>query len=264
MKKRNYCRTASLAVLLTAAALLPCACGDLLDSRYALVLPELPPAWTALLGSPRWKIEYVNAEGIRESFESGGGRPVISLPPFTASAVSAWPFWPGRGIRPGVFRPAGALYPFDAAGSTLTLSWRGGVEAFFYWELADAAQKADPAPVLRRPQNFDWPRFRQLLSDPAIDETVRADPWTADWRSVAEKVIRSGFDRRRITAAPSALVPAPVPAGPWFGASPFAAPWRAVAGEAPLFPAGAETASYFSPAGTLRINNDTWILLPWP
>jgi hypothetical protein len=165
-----------------------------------------------------------------------------------------------------VFRPAGALYPFDVSGSALTLSWRGGVEAFFYWELASAAQKADPAPSasLRRPQNFDWPRFRQLLSDPAISETVRADPWTADWRSVAEKVIRSGFDRRRITAARTGLVPAPVSEGPWFGASPFTAPWQAGAGETPLFPVGTETESYFSPAGTLRINKDTWILLPWP
>ncbi|MDR2160302.1 MAG: hypothetical protein LBP23_09595 [Treponema sp.] len=266
--KRRCCRYFVFSVILPVAALLFLrACGDLTEARSVLVMPEIPPSWTALLGNPRWKIEYLSAGGIRETFESGGEHPEIFLHPFTASAISAWPFWPDRGIRPGLFRPAGALYPFDMSGSTLMLSWQGGVEAFFYWELASAAQKevpSSPAAALRRPQNFDWPRFRLLLSDPSIPETVRLDPWTADWRSIAEGVVRSGFNQRRIVPARTDLVPVPVGEGPWFGISPFAAPWRSGSGETPLFPVGLETASYFSTAGILRVNRDAWMLLPWP
>jgi hypothetical protein len=230
-------------------------------------MPELPSHWTALLGSPRWRIDYLDARGVRDRFETGGQGAEVSLHPYTASAVAAWPFWPDRGIHPGLFRPAGALYPFDGSGAALTLSWRGGVDAFFYWELAAAAGQAvpsTPSAALRQPRNFDWPRFRELFSDPALDETVRADPWTADWRDIAEKTIRSGFNRRRIAPAETGPVPAPVGEGPWFGVSPFAAPWRAGPEEPPRFPAGTETASYFSPAGILRVNRDAWILLPWP
>jgi hypothetical protein len=267
MKKRCCHHFVFSAILPAAVFLFFHACGDLTEARCVLVMPDLPPAWAALLGSPRWKIEYLNAGGVREIFESGGENSEIFPHPFTASAVSAWPFWPDRGIQPGLFRPAGALYPFDLSGSTLAPDWRGGVEAFFYWELAAAAQKAvpsSPAAVLRQPQNFDWPRFRQILSDPAIAETVRADPWTADWRSIAERVIHSGFNRQRIVAAQTSLVPVPAGEGPWFGVSPFTAPWRAGAGETPLFPVGTEPASYFSAAGILRVNREAWILLPWP
>jgi hypothetical protein len=230
-------------------------------------MPELPSHWTALLGSPRWRIDYLDPQGIMRRFETAGEGAEVSLPPYTASAVAAWPFWPDRGIHPGLFRPAGALYPFDVSGAGLTLSWRGGVEAFFYRELAAAAGQAVPSSssaALRRPRNFDWPRFRELLSDPAVDEEVRADPWTADWWSIAEKTVRSGFDRRRIVPAETGFAPAPVGEGPWFGVSPFAAPWRAGPEEPPLFPVGTGTASYFSPAGTLRVNREAWILLPWP
>ena len=254
-------------LILPAAFLFLRSCGDLMEARCVLVMPELPSSWAVLLGSPRWKIEYLNAGGMREVFESGGENSEIFPHPFTASAVTAWPFWPDRGIQPGLFRPAGALYPFDLSGSTLAVNWRGGVDAFFYRELASAAQKtvlSSPSAALRRPQNFDWPRFRQLFSDPAISGTVRADPWTVDWRSVAEGVIRSGFNRQRIVAAQASLVPVPVGEGLWFGVSPFAAPWQAGAGETPLFPAGTEPASYFSAAGILRVNREAWILLPWP
>ncbi|MDR1618657.1 MAG: hypothetical protein LBS06_06375 [Treponema sp.] len=266
MKKR--CRIVPLTLLAAAAFLGPCACGDPADARYALVMPELPSHWTALLGNPRWRIDYFDARGVWDRFETGGdgvGEAEVSLLPYTASAVAAWPFWPDRGIHPGVFRPAGALYPFDISGGSLTLSWRGGVEAFFYRELAASAGRAAPsASALRQPQNFDWPRFREILSDPAADEAVRTDPWIADWRSIAEKTVRSGFNRRRIVPAETGLIPVPAGEGPWFGVSPFAAPWRAGPEEPPLFPVGTETASFFSPAGTLRLNRDAWMLLPWP
>jgi hypothetical protein len=264
MKKR--CRAAALA-LLTAALAGSCAFGDPADLRYVLAMPEPPSRWTALLGRPRWRIDCPGPGGLRARFETGGEGAEVSLPPYAAAAVTAWPFWPDRGIPPGIFRPAGALYPFDASGAALPLSWRGGVEAFFYGELAAAAERAaPPAPALRRPRNFNWPRFRQLLSDPAIPETVRSDPWTADWRGIAEKAVRSGFSRRQIAPAQTILVPVPAPPGPWFGVSPFAPPWQAGPGETPLFPVGtgaASAASYFSPAGILRVNREAWILLPW-
>jgi hypothetical protein len=247
-----------------AAVLFFSGCGRA-DPACVLKLPEPPPAWTELFGSPQWRIEWINPEGVKESRVTAGDTEV-TLPRTWASPVSAWPFWPDRGIVPGIFRPAGAIFPFDAGGTDLPLDWRGGVDALLYWELdaAWAAQAGAQTPVFRRARNFDWPRFRELLQDPVLSEQVRADPWTADWRHIAETMIRSGFDRRRIVPEETVPVPAPAGEGPWFGVSPFAAPWRAGAGEPPLFPVGTDTKSYFSAAGTLRINREAWILLPWP
>ena len=43
-------------------------CGEsLVDSRYVLEMPEIPPAWEALLGSPYWRVEWLNGEGRKEA-----------------------------------------------------------------------------------------------------------------------------------------------------------------------------------------------------
>ncbi|MDR0495726.1 MAG: hypothetical protein LBG95_08905 [Treponema sp.] len=261
-------------------------CGvSLLDSRYSLELPDIPQRWAALLGKPYWRIEWLNSEGRIEVMTlRGEENRGISLPQGCASAVLAMPFWPDRGLRPGIFRPAGAIFPFDASGKSLILSWRGGVDAKLYWELVKAYNGADEetaspeeaseslpaetapnerAVVPRVPWNFDWPRFRLLFEDQSLNAEVRADPWLADWQSIAAKIVLSGFDKRRLVPEPRINLTIPLPhnarGGPWTGTSPFAAPL--VFETEPVFPARSTADTWVSREGILRCNTETWIFI---
>ena len=231
-------------------------------------LPALPPAWKSILGEPEWRLEWLNRDGKKEEAVIRGGAQAAINPPETwTSPVIAWPRWPNRGIPAGVFRPAGALFPFDASGETISLSWRGGVDAVLYWELARASaaeEAAAPsrAAVPRLPVYFNWPRFRELFAEGSgINEEVRRDPWLADWPLVAEKTARSGFDKRRLVPAARKKLSVPVGPGPWRGTSPFAEPLR-FEGQ-PEFPVGETVDVWISVEGLLRCNTAAWILLPW-
>jgi hypothetical protein len=236
-------------------------CGEsLVDSRYNLELPGLPAAWESLLGRPHWRIEWVNVDGQKERRTVFGSRNAeIELPPTWASAVSAYPFWPEMGISPGIFRPAGAIFPFDVSGKNIVLSWRGGVDAALYWELAVSAMGQAASP--RLPRNFDWPRFRQLFADFSLNAEILADPWLADWRSIAEKIVHSGFDKRRLVPEARSDLQIPVSPGPWIGTSPFAAPlfFESV----PVFPVRAAADTWVSAEGLLRCNTSAWIVKEW-
>ena len=245
-----------------------------MDSRYSLELPKIPRGWEALLGSPYWRIEWLNDEGWKETKTvRGNGSVEISLPPTLASAVSAFPFWPDRKIGPGVFKPAGAIFPFDVSGKTLVLSWQGGVDANLFWELAQAYRgteeenaeqralgRALGRAVLRVPWNFNWPRFRELFDDPGLNAEVRADPWLADWHSIAEKIVKSGFDKRRLVPEARSSMEVPVNCGPWIGTSPFAPPLFFET--TPVFSVRPAADTWVSAEGILRCNTQTWILLP--
>jgi hypothetical protein len=241
-------------------------CGRALtEPVYVLKLPEPPPAWTELLGPPQWRVEWINPDGVKESRVTAGDF-AAALPQTWANAVSAWPFWPGKGIVPGIFRPAGAIFPFDVSGAELRLSWRGGVDAFVYWEMdaAYAAQAGARTAASRRSGNFNWPRFRELFDDPAFSEMVRSDPWIVDWKTVAAKIVSSGFDKRRIVPEAREETAVPVPPGPWIGTSPFAPPLIFGKEETPVFPVGPRPDSWISAAGLLRCTAETWILISPP
>jgi hypothetical protein len=266
-------KTYFLALVLGAGLFLH-GCGEnLSDSQYTLELPELPAVWEAILGSPYWRIEWLNVSGRKESMTVRGNRGVeISLPPTWVSAVSAMPFWPDRELGPGIFRPAGAIFPFDVSGKNLVLSWQGGVDANLYWEFVkvageagqesppDEAEPVERAAVSRLPWNFNWPRFRLLFDDPSLNAEIRADPWLADWSGIAAKIAQSGFDKRRLVPEARSDREIPVNPGPWIGASPFADPlfFEAV----PVFPVRPTADTWVSAEGILRCNTETWILLP--
>ncbi|MDR2477144.1 MAG: hypothetical protein LBD18_05095 [Treponema sp.] len=237
-------------------------CGTAaLDSRYTLHLPDLPPAWQHLLGEPHWRIEWLNQDGKKQTITvRGNEKPEISLSPAWTSAVSIWPYWPQRGIGPGVFRPAGALFPFDAAGATLAASWRAGVDATLYWEMGRAAAGSGAAGN-RLPLYFNWPRFRELFQDSSINAEIRADPWLADWHSIAEKTIQSGFDKRRLVPEARVALTLPVGSGPWAGASPFAP--SLLFDTAPVFTVRKSVDTWVSSEGILRCNSKTWTLAAW-
>jgi hypothetical protein len=244
-------------------ALLALGCGrNPADSGYIPELPDLPPAWEQLLGKPSWRIEWIGPGGRKESLVTREA-PEIRVPPGWTSPVSAWPFWPEKGIAPGIFRPAGALFPFDADGDLLRLSWRGGVEAFLYGELAAAHSAGAEASVPRHPWNFNWPKFRELWDDPDFPEDIRLDPWKADWKHAALHIAAAGFNKRRLVPQERTALPVPAFPGPWISVSPFAPPLIFGEGETPVFPAGPEAESWFSPAGVLRCNAEAWIFIPW-
>jgi hypothetical protein len=173
-------------------------------------------------------------------------------------------------------RPAGAILPFDAAGSALQLSWRGGAEAWFYRELAEARTAAGntgegninaPPFNKRRPEYFDWPRFRELMGNEAIPEAVREDPWLADWHGIAVSTVKSGFDRRRIKVQAGeellvtrdALAEFTDPEGPFTGSSPFAKPLVPEPGAGFRFRVTAHRDTYVSPGGILRVSRKAWV-----
>ncbi|MDR1586682.1 MAG: hypothetical protein LBS57_04420 [Treponema sp.] len=252
-------------------------CGyDLTDSRYSLELPEIPAAWVSLPGPPQWRVEWLNPEGLKERALIGSGeKPEIRLPRTWTSAVIAWPCWPEQGIVPGVFRPAGALFPFDVSGlgraggsgGSLVLGWRGGVDAFLYWELAAAADSGagetpEGTATARLPENFNWPRFRELFNDENVNKEVRGDPWLADWRGIAQKIVQSGFDKRRLVPRARSEMRIPLPPGLWVGTSPFAAP-LSFEDTAAVFPVCEAVDTWVSEAGILRCSREAWIFLPW-
>jgi len=234
-------------------------CGDSFPARYALTLPDAPDRWVSLLGPPHWRLEWLDTGGNRKKADILPGRSMtIELPTTWANPVTAWPYWPGHNIIPGLFKPAGALFPFDVSGETLCLSWEAGPDTVFYWELA-AANEQDTA---KSPANFDWPRFRELFQEETLNEAVRKDPWLVDWRSVAEKTITSSFDRRRLVPEAAEPTAIPVPSGPWYGASPFAEPLSFTEGDPPVFPVRPGLNVWVSPAGILRCTNNAWVFYP--
>jgi hypothetical protein len=248
------------------------ACGDpAIPPAFRLDLPDLPPAWEAVLGPPHWKIEWFTPDGRLRSREgSAGALPEVEIAAEWASPVLAYPFWPEHGLLPGVMRPAGAIAPFDADGPRLRLSWEAGPEARFYRALASAlsveaasAGGLSAAVEKRRPDRFDWPRFRDLLRNGDIPPEIRADPWLADWDAAAARTVQSGFDRRRIQPRPREPINLEVPwPGPWAGSSPFAEIRHWKAGETVTVDAGEEADTLVSPGGVLRYNRDGVIRIP--
>jgi hypothetical protein len=259
MKTSFFWRSFAALALLAIAG-----CGPA-PASYRVELPSLPPAWDEILGPPHWRLEWYNEAG-QDAFWEGAasekGPPALSFMDEWASPVLAWPYWPEKGLFPGNFRPAGALFPWDAPKGRLVLTWKAGVDAVLWRELA-AAFGEKPAGTPRFPWYFDWPRFRELLEGDLIAEEVRQDRWLADWKAIGRKTAESGFDRRRIS--PPALTEVRIPGleGRWIGASPFAPPLDAAEGEPLCLFAGDSPAVWVSAKGVLHCSKDTWIFLPF-
>lgn len=222
----------------------------------------MPEAWAEVLPAPHWCFEWVDAEGRRrEETAVESSLPSISLATEYAAAVLAYPYWPELGLLPGQMRPAGAIFPFDARADRLILSWPGGVDAWFYREMGVAGEITSP---VRRPELFDWPRFRRLLEDPVVAEAVRKDPWVVDWRAVGRKTAQSGFDRRRLVPeARTELVIPGIADGPWAGTSPFADALVKESGGEIRVKIGASVETFVSTGGILRCSPSAWIWLPF-
>jgi hypothetical protein len=260
---------------LAAACMMLAACPDpVIPPNYRVSLPPIPQKWIETFGQPFWRLEWFDQEGRFCRFEGPeAALPAIAIPQDRSNPVLAWPYWPARGVSPGLFYPAGGIFPYDAeGGSRLRLSWEGGVDARLYLDLAAAVMAAVAiatpdmeAAVKRRPERFDWPRFRELLARGDIPEAVREDPWRADWGDIARRIAASGFDRRRIKDRDrkplSVVVPAP---GPWIPTSAFGPVQDWAAGTELILEAGENVETYFSKTGMLRYTQETWAWIPLP
>jgi hypothetical protein len=253
MKNFNF----KLTTVFVLALQLVC-CRDLSPSKYVLNLPKPPEIWVSLLGEPCWRVEWFAPNGEKQAVNiQSTGNFEVELPVTWTNPVIAWPYWPVHNLSPGVFMPAGALFPFDIKENTLNLSWEAGPDVVFYMELALAC--ANEQKSAKIPSNFDWPRFRELFHDETLNKETCEDPWLVNWRSVAEKTVSANFDKRRLVPEKTESMNIPVPTGPWYGTSPFAKPL--------LFENDADVAFKLRPGinlwisadGILRVNGKTWV-----
>ena len=250
-------------------ALVIAACDDgPIRASYRPLLPEMPRHWEEIMGGPHgaphgephWRLEWLDSDGVWQERDLAPGRNAPELSPMQewSSPVLAWPYWPSRNLLPGMMKPAGAIFPWDVSGDKLRLSWRGGVEAVFWKELA-AAEKNSEAAQNRVPWYLDWPRFRELLDSGDIPEDVRGDPWLADWKDIAARTVQSGFDRRRIRSRAFTEVAIPGIGGLWIASSPFAPPLDAGA-EGPLrVRAAGVPDTWVSSGAVLRCSAAGWV-----
>jgi hypothetical protein len=237
-----------------------CAGGPLWESRR-VVLPQLPAAWEEILGAAAWQLEWAGRDGgwEKRGLPAGTASADVTLPDEWAGPVLAWPYWPEKGLPPETMAPAGAIVPWDISGDKVTLTWQAGVDAFFWRELAAAGNQAGS----RLPWNFDWPRFRQLLSSENVSEEIRADPWAADWKAIARKTVLSGFDRRRIVPQKKTEISVPGRFLKWIGTSPFAPPVQAADGETLRLQAGTGVETWVSSQGIVRCTGTVWAFFPY-
>ena len=261
MKHRFFAEVTPLVLLVLLAG---CNNGPIASS-YRPVLPELPEHWSQILGEPHWRLEWIGSGGAWLWWEGAPGQspPHISLMEEWSTPALAWPFWPNRGLLPGMMRPGGALFPWDASGGNLQLSWEGGITAFLWKELAQAERPSEPmtaAQARRLPWYFDWPRFRELLASENIPQTVREDFWRADWEFKAARTVQSGFDRRRIVPRQSSELSISGLGGSWIGSSPFAPPIDAPAAGPLVIRVSGAPDTWVSSGGVLRGSASGWVL----
>jgi hypothetical protein len=252
----RFCAFFSLLVLAGCA-------NPVLRSGYVLEFPGIPESWAEVLGTPSWKVEWHNRNGNRESavVEGDAG---ITIPVFSEwpGPVTAWPFWPDRGIDPGMFRPAGALYPFDVSGGVLRISWHGGADAGFYRAMEEERARKENADPRRQAAFFDWPRFRAFFASGAPAE-LREDPWLTDWKEAAEKTINSGFRTSYLKARKQTVMEVLIPHdGPWLSSSAFREAENWTAGSSESLALSTEAELWVCPGGLLFLSQNAKLWVP--
>jgi len=239
---------------------LSASCGSSpLQEQVRVIFPEPPAGWT--LGVACWRLEWYDPAGKLQSAEVAGNGADIEILTEWPNGILAWPYWPEKGLAAGMFYPAGAVYPLDARGSSLVLSWAGGIDACLYREM-DRLRPLNTAN--RVPEYFNWKRFRALLREEAPTD-LRADPWLADWKDIAERTVRSGFRQSLLKAEKRSGTGIVLPHdGPWLGASPFAPPQSWQEGEKIILPLGSRPEILVCPGGILSVSPTIQLWVPFP
>ena len=236
-----------------------------IPDAYRLRFPTSPASRLELLGESCWRLEYYDSKGnFRQKEITAGTKSAITIDVLQEwpNAILACPYWPEKALAAGQFFPAGALFPLDASGGTITLSWEAGAEAYFFREL-ERAQDIN-AGTNRIPTYFDWIRFRSLLRE-NVNPELRADPWLADWKDIAERTVRSGFRQSYVQAGSVNAIDIIIPHdGPWISASSFITPrlWAADEEQTLFVPARGEI--FVCPGGKLSVSAQTSLWIPFP
>lgn len=232
-----------------------------IPGSYQLQFPPQPELRPELLGSCQWRVEYRGTEGGYRQITVTGSTQISVLQEWP-TAVLAWPFWPELSLAAGHFNPAGAIFPHDAAGDTISLSWEAGAEAVFYRELENAQGLNEG--TNRLPAYFDWRRFRTLIRENGF-AALDGDPWLADWKDIAEKTVRSGFRQSYIRKEDRTDGTITIPCdGPWLSASPFKPPEFWAAGGEQTLSLSPRAEVWVCPGGKLSVSSNTWLWVPFP
>ena len=240
------------------------ACGQgPIQVSYKPELPALPSIWQEIIGEAHWRLEWIDQNGKWSVWEGKEGFPDLSPIQEWTTPVLAWPFWPEAGLFPGQMSPAGALFPWDVRDNRLVISWKAGIDAFFWKELSDKNELLKSSGTPRLPWLFDWPRFRELMKSENIPAEVRLDPWLADWQEIARKTTESGFDQRRIRAAARTVLSVfPCQDNLWTGYSSFGKPIEVSANGTLVLNVQELPETWVSGSGLLRCQKDAWIFIP--
>lgn len=188
-------------------------------TEYIVELPDIPLGWSSTLGSPAWRLQWLDKYDLFTTLEVSPGVQELTVPLSIhhPGPIWAWPYWPQHGIEPYRTKPAGAILPLDIRGNRCRLTWMGGVDAVFFEYLEHNSGSSRYSP-----QRFNWPRFRSLFSEGKLSPEVQKDPWCVNWLLVAQETGHSGFDSRRLVPRPTKVLPIILPhPGPWVSGSPF-------------------------------------------
>ncbi|MDR0639467.1 MAG: hypothetical protein LBG27_11305 [Spirochaetaceae bacterium] len=235
-------------------------CGGIADRSYRLVMPDLPPAWEAILGGAYWRIEWIDDAGIFQTADTpSAANFAVTVVNDAASPVLAYPYWPGRNLPPGDMKPAGAIFPWDVCGGSIELSWRGGIDAVL-WRALSCADNAK-----REAASFNWKQWREAWNDGSFPAAAVRDPWLCDWENIAAKIAASGFDKRRVVVVnyPLLSLSGEVCKDIWYGSSPFDTGTSAAPGEPLLLPIRPQVSVVFSTTGIIRYSATGVLPLSW-
>jgi hypothetical protein len=258
--KRRFLSAMVSVMLTTVCIFLFCGCENpVIYSQYKVILPEIPTDWQTILGSPLWRIEWVDINGKWRKIDAQKSRNFqLEICNTKINPVIAYPYWPEKDFHPGMFYPAGALFPLDVSGDLITLDWQGGIDAQLYLYLSGYNNGEN-----RKPEQFDWQRFRSLLRKETENADVKANPWNVDWESAAEKIARSGFRSSYITSRKYTEINVTIPEnGLWISPSPFEEAKNWQSGENVVLQATESPSRYVSEKGTIIFDNKTWDYFP--
>jgi hypothetical protein len=179
-------------------------CTLLAPETVTVVLPAPPEHWMRAFPDLDFQLLYWDAAGApqRQDAPSAGtvaipcsrrgNSPVLAFPCSTADVS-------------GLLRPAGGLFPIDAEGSVLQLTWRNGPLALLMFRLRS---------VDRDTSLFNAGRLADYMAR-------EPDPWALDLDAIAQRIADGTFSASDIDPLPRRDLTVVPGAGQWFLESPF-------------------------------------------
>jgi hypothetical protein len=256
MKQMRFLSSMLMMLSVPVCAFLFCGCKNpVIYSQYEVILPEIPSDWQTVLGDPVWRLEWVDESGNWQEITAQQNKSLsLEIINTKINPIIAYPYWPEKNIHPKTFFPAGALFPLDTQNDAISLDWLGGVDAQLFLYLSKYNTE-----MLRRPEHFDWQRFRGLLRMEIENEEIKANPWIVDWEAAAQRIAQSGFRSSYIREREYTEIEVSIPESAlWISPSPFEEGKHWQEGERILLKAAKSPSRYVSAKGTLVFTEKAW------